>query len=66
MSEAATTERAAVNDASDPLCPLLPFHPATMSLGGSLKCVRRPHLFRLAGKDGGEKGRLGTFGAICI
>ena len=25
----------------------------------------RPHLFRLAGKDGGEKGRWGTFGAYC-
>ena len=28
-------------------------------------CLRRPHLFRLAGKDGGEKGRWGTFGAYC-
>ena len=32
----------------------------------TLFSLRRPHLFRLAGKDGGEKGRLGTFGAICI
>ena len=28
-------------------------------------CLRRPHLFRLAGKDGGEKGRWGTVGACC-
>ena len=27
--------------------------------------LRRPHLFRLAGKDGGEKGRLVTVGACC-
>ena len=27
--------------------------------------LRRPHLFRLAGKDGGEKGRWDTFGASC-
>ena len=29
-------------------------------------CLRRPYLFRLAGKDRGEKGRLATFGASCI
>ena len=29
----------------------------------TLSSLRRPHLFRLAGKDGGEKGRLVTFGA---
>ena len=28
--------------------------------------LRRPYLFRLAGKDRGEKGRLVTFGACCI
>ena len=27
--------------------------------------LRRPYLFRLAGKDRGEKGRLGTRGASC-
>ena len=27
--------------------------------------LRRPILFRLAGKEWGEKGRLGTFGASC-
>ena len=27
--------------------------------------LRRPHLFRLAGKDGGEKGRWDAFGASC-
>ena len=26
-------------------------------------CLRQPHLFRLAGKDGGEKGRWVPFGA---
>ena len=29
------------------------------------RCLRRPYLFRLAGKDRGEKGRLVTFGASC-
>ena len=28
--------------------------------------LRRPYLFRLAGKDRGEKGRWVTFGACCI
>ena len=28
-------------------------------------CPRRPYLFRLAGTNGGEKGRWGTFGAYC-
>ena len=28
--------------------------------------LRRPLLFRLAGKEGGEKGRLVTVGAFCI
>ena len=28
--------------------------------------LRRPLLFRLAGKEGGEKGRLVTFGAFCL
>ena len=28
-------------------------------------CLRRPLLFRLAGKEGGEKGRLDAFGAFC-
>ena len=28
-------------------------------------CLRRPHLFRLAGKDGGEKGRWMRFGVCC-
>ena len=27
--------------------------------------LRRPHLFRLAGKDGGEKGLWDAFGASC-
>ena len=27
-------------------------------------CLRRPYLFRLAGKDRGEKGRLVTFGCF--
>ena len=26
-------------------------------------CLRRPYLFRLAGKEGEEKGRLDAFGA---
>ena len=29
-------------------------------------CLRRPYLFRLAGKDRGEKGRWVTFGASCV
>ncbi len=29
-------------------------------------CLRRPYLFRLAGKDRGEKGRLDAFGAVCV
>ena len=28
--------------------------------------LRRPLLFRLAGKEGGEKGCLATFGAFCV
>ena len=28
--------------------------------------LRRPYLFRLAGKDRGEKGRLDAFGAFCL
>ena len=32
---------------------------------GSWSCLRRPHLFRLAGKDRGEKGRLDAFGVYC-
>ena len=28
-------------------------------------CLRRPYLFRLAGKDRGEKGRWNTVGARC-
>ena len=28
--------------------------------------LRRPYLFRLAGKDRGEKGRLDAFGACCL
>ena len=29
-------------------------------------CLRRPYLFRLAGKDRGEKERWVTFGASCV
>ena len=32
---------------------------------GSWSSLRRPLLFRLAGKEGGEKGRLDAFGASC-
>ena len=28
--------------------------------------LRRPLLFHLAGKEGGEKGRLDAFGAFCV
>ena len=28
--------------------------------------LRRPLLFRLAGKEGGEKGRFDAFGASCL
>ena len=37
---------------------LVPSRPFSTSL-------RRPLLFRLAGKEGGEKGRLDAFGAHC-
>ena len=29
-------------------------------------CLRRPYLFRLAGKDREEKGRLDAFSAVCV
>ena len=32
---------------------------------GSWSSLRRPILFRLAGKEWGEKGRLDAFGAYC-
>ena len=49
-SEAATTERVTASDASYPLCPLLPFQPATPSLVG----CHRKHLQQYArnGHDG--------------
>ena len=31
-----------------------------------LSSLRRPYLFRLAGKDREEKGRLAAFGAFCV
>ena len=40
------------------------FHVKQLRMG-SWSSLRRPLLFRLAGKEGGEKGRLDAFGAYC-
>ena len=37
----------------------------TLLCRGIPACLRRPILFRLAGKEWGEKGRLDAFGACC-
>ena len=38
---------------------------ATLLCRGIPACLRQPILFRLAGKEWGEKGRLDVFGACC-